>query len=116
MKYRIELTEEQMNDLISRQAAIDALKRDEEYDEDIPNRADGVRDAIITIMGLPSVQPEIIRCKDCVLRATDECPMYHVEWVSYEDDGYTEIDDKVYDWTEDDGFCHLGKEKVNHED
>lgn len=45
-----------MDDLISRQGAIDALKRDEEYDEDIPNRADGVRDAIITIMGLPSVQ------------------------------------------------------------
>lgn len=45
-------------DLISRQAAIDALKRDEAYDEDIPNRADGVRDAIITIMGLPSAQPE----------------------------------------------------------
>lgn len=45
--------------LIDGQAAIDALKRDEEYDEDIPNRADGVRDAIITIMGLPSVQPEL---------------------------------------------------------
>ena len=45
-------------DLIERQAAIDALKRDEAYDEDIPNRADGVRDAIITIMGLPSAQPE----------------------------------------------------------
>lgn len=45
--------------LIDGQAAIDALKRDEAYDEDIPNRADGVRDAIITIMGLPSVQPEL---------------------------------------------------------
>lgn len=54
-----------MNDLISRQAAIDALKRDEEYNEDIPNRADGVRDAIITISGLPSAQSEIIYCKDC---------------------------------------------------
>ena len=47
-----------MSDLISRQAAIDALKHDEEYDEDIPNRADGVRDAIITISSLPSAQPE----------------------------------------------------------
>lgn len=47
-----------MNDLISRQAAIDALGEVEKYDEDIPNRADGVRDAIITIDGLPSAQPE----------------------------------------------------------
>lgn len=45
-------------DTISRQAAIDALARDEEYNEDIPDRADGVRDAIITIMGLPSAQPK----------------------------------------------------------
>ena len=52
-------------DCISRREAIDALKRDEEYDEDIPNRADGVRDAIITISGLPAAQPEVIRCKDC---------------------------------------------------
>lgn len=59
---------------------------------------------------------EIVRCQYCVLRATDECPMYHVEWVSYEDDGYIDMDDVVYDWTEDDGFCHLGKEKVNHDD
>ena len=29
-----------MSDLINRQDAIEALKRDEEYDEDIPNRAD----------------------------------------------------------------------------
>lgn len=43
-------------DLISRWVAIDALTRDEEYNEDIPDRADGVRDAIITIMGLPSAQ------------------------------------------------------------
>lgn len=42
------------DDLISRQDALDALKRDEEYDEDIPNRADGVRDAIITISNLPT--------------------------------------------------------------
>ena len=51
-------TEMSSADTISRQAAIEALKHDEEYDEDIPNRADGVRDAIITISSLPSAQPE----------------------------------------------------------
>lgn len=43
---------------ISRQMAIEALERDEEYNVDIPDRADGVRDAIITISSLPSAQPE----------------------------------------------------------
>ena len=54
-------------DLISRQAAIKSLRESEAYDEDIPNRAEGVRDAIIDIMSLPTIfaQPEIIRCKDC---------------------------------------------------
>lgn len=46
-----------VKDCISREAALTALERDEEYDKDIPNRADGVRDAIITISALPSAQP-----------------------------------------------------------
>lgn len=54
---------------------------------------------------LPSVQPEIIRCKDCKHRYEDECPMRHVEWVEYEDDGYIDMDDVIYDYTEDDGYC-----------
>ena len=45
-----------VGDVISRAAALTALERDEEYDKDIPNRADGVRDAIITISALPSAQ------------------------------------------------------------
>ena len=49
-----------VKDCISRAAALTALERDEEYDKDIPNRADGVRDAIITISALPSAQPELI--------------------------------------------------------
>lgn len=55
---------------------------------------------------------EIVRCRDCVLRATDECPMYYVEWVTYDDDGYMDRDDIVHDQTEDNGFCHLGKEET----
>lgn len=45
-----------MDDLISRQAAIKILRESEEYDADIPNRADGVRDAIIDIMSLPTIE------------------------------------------------------------
>ena len=47
-------------DCISRQAAIDALKRAEAL-----TRAFGYHNVIETIRELPSVQPEIIRCKDC---------------------------------------------------
>ena len=59
---------EQLNDTISRQAAIDALKMDISI---IPfaKAREYVREAIETIYNrleeLPSAQPEIIRCKDC---------------------------------------------------
>lgn len=55
-----------MSDLISRQAAIDAIRAStskytgfmemEMYTDD---------DAVEAINGVPSAQPEIIRCKDC---------------------------------------------------
>ena len=48
------------DDLISRQTAIDALKRDEAL-----VRAFGYQHAIDAVQALPSAQPEIIRCKDC---------------------------------------------------
>ena len=54
-----------MNDLISRQAAIDAVMETEPYigtENIIYQRTD---DVIANINKLPSVQPEIIRCKDC---------------------------------------------------
>ena len=50
-----------MDDLISRQAAIDALT---EYGN---GRAVfiSVGEAVIRIEQLPPIQPEIVRCKDC---------------------------------------------------
>ena len=54
---------------------------------------------------------EIVRCEDCKHRYEDECPMRHVEWVEYDDDGYIDHDDVVYDYTEDDGYCNKGKRK-----
>ena len=62
-----------MNDLISRQAAIDAIVNtpSEVQNKNIPlvNQYDGATFRQIEILGiieaLPSAQPEIIRCKDC---------------------------------------------------
>ena len=58
-------------DLISRQAAIDALQK--EINKGIPPFDDvmgsircGVRLARNIIEDLPSAQPEITRCKDCI--------------------------------------------------
>jgi len=87
-----------MADLISRAEAIDALKRDEEYDEDIPNRADGVRDAIITIMGLPSAQPKTqLSTEDTTFDTTFDCISRQaaIDAVrSYYDECYT-LDDSI---------------------
>lgn len=47
---------EPMDDLISRQAAIDAFQ----------HKWDGMALSVFDVInGLPSAQPEIIRCKDC---------------------------------------------------
>lgn len=57
-----------MSDLIERQAAIDALERTKEKDPkgDIASFYNTITDnKIAVIEALPSVQPEIIRCKDC---------------------------------------------------
>ena len=64
-----------MDDLISRQAAKDALEREKTYSAVYKygyTQADyfkqynmGLTDGIKALNKLPSVQPEIIRCKDC---------------------------------------------------
>lgn len=65
-----------MNDLISRQAAIDALARmmprsytpdgSHPGDEEIFRAQEVFADCIEALEILPSAQPEIIRCKDCI--------------------------------------------------
>lgn len=58
------------------------------------------------------VYVEVVRCKDCIHRQTDKCPMYHEEWYTIdEDDGYWDDVWNVYDYTVDDGFCYLGDTK-----
>lgn len=52
---------------------------------------------------------DVVRCRDCKHRYGDECPMRHIEWVEYEEDGFMERDDIVHDHTVDDGFCNCGE-------
>ena len=59
-----------MNDLISRQQAIDALQKEinkakPPFDDVVGSIRCGVRLARNIIEDLPSAQPEIITCKDC---------------------------------------------------
>lgn len=76
-----------MNDLISREAAcqqMDNLFEEdlEAYGTPIPECFDADR-AIVALMGLPSAEPEIIYCKDCVKHgkrfdeypASEACPL-----------------------------------------
>lgn len=60
-----------------------------------------------------NVKGELIRCKDCKHRDTDDCPMRFVEWIEWDDDGYTEYDDVVTDNTTDDGYCHKAEREEN---
>ena len=62
-----------MDDLISRQAAIDALRKREKELRNInwynnpyaEGECEGISYAMDVIRNTPSAQPEIIRCKDC---------------------------------------------------
>lgn len=63
-----------------------------------------------SIRSAPTINAvEVVRCRDCKHRYGDECPMRHVEWVTYEDDGFIERDDIVHDNTQDDGYCNFGE-------
>lgn len=69
--------------------------------------------ALNTIRGnlanTPTVESQIIHCKNCKHRGTEECPMHYEEWVSFEEDGYIESDNIAHDQTRDDGFCDRGE-------
>lgn len=60
-----------MAELIDRRVAIDALRKyivDNgmyDMDENVQGFNDGISCAISELSGVPSAQPEIIRCKDC---------------------------------------------------
>ena len=80
-----------MSDLISRQAAIDAFY--------IQADDDGwwtgtVQDMEEFLNGLPSAQPEIIRCKDCKWKNQHNCTRAVEVWID---------DDKFCAWAEMEG-------------
>jgi len=56
---------------------------------------------------------EVVRCKDCKHRGDYGCPMYHEEYIEWDDDGYHESEIVEHDRTRDDGFCDLGERKDN---
>lgn len=78
-----------MKDLISRAAAIEAIKRAiwDKYT---------AKDAIDAVCNVPSAQPEIIRCKDC---------KYHED----EESGMVYCPNQVGGWVSEDFFCKDGE-------
>lgn len=84
-----------MSDLISRAAAIDAIRASaQKYTGFMEMEMYTDDDAVEAIINLPSVQSEIIMCKDCQHNpaAHDDCPL-PVQYIVPE------------------GFCHLGRGK-----
>ena len=86
---------EPMSDLISRQAAIDALAKFVPYaicDESTESYTNGLTDAYNLICQLPPAQPEIIRCKACKHRDPEDkkCDCGHdIQWqLPRQDDWY----------------------------
>ena len=76
-----------MNDLISRQAAIDAVNKlakwyYETYHETRPT-AVAVIDAL---MGLPSAQPDIVRCRECKYHDGIRCFRWNSTIITVVDD------------------------------
>lgn len=58
---------------------------------------------------------EVVRCKDCKHRGDYGCPMYHEEYIEWDDDGYHESEIVEHDRTRDDGFCDLGERRTDNE-
>lgn len=57
-----------------------------------------------------SAKPEIIHCKNCKHRESNDCPMYYEEWIEIDEgDGYFDTDNIIHDWTTDEGFCHCAE-------
>lgn len=108
-------------DLIDRQTAINAIAKmmpksytpdgSHPADEEIFRVQEIFADCIQTIENLPSVQPEIIRCKDCKHRPKGTGANHDLEFP----DGVCPCqnpDDYWYSWKpDDDWFCADGERK-----
>ena len=66
----------------------------------------------MAVEALSSNAIQVVQCKDCKHRETDDCPMYWVEWSIFEDcDGHTDDKYIIHDYTTDNGYCHYGERK-----
>ena len=91
-----------MNDLISRHAAIDELKKyiavNRNPNHDARIWEEGMNCAVTVIGALPSAQPELIRCKDCKYNSNP--PEYG-----------NACCDTFYGMTDQMGFCHMAERR-----
>lgn len=99
-----------MKDLISRQAAIEAIDK---YFDDLPIQ--GYYDMLRIIENSPAIDAvPVVRCKDCKHRPIDMVGKGYGEDLSF-DDGYKcpcRCEDPFYSWMpEDDWFCANGERR-----
>ena len=67
-------------------------------------------DCLTEVYAAPTVDAvPVVRCRDCIHRYTENCPMFF--HASYWHEGYEEYVDDDTDHTEDDYFCPEGKRK-----
>lgn len=92
------------SDLISREAAIDALHTLSMYYG--PYAEEALKEGGEKLKRLPAVDAvEVVRCKDCKYRGDAyKCPMYFAHWHCDDDDR-----------TEDEGFCAYGERRKGDE-
>lgn len=107
------------DDVISRNAVLGLLLRikahasvavlyetiSKETENKVVEIVDMFAEQIQSIPALDAVP--VVRCNDCKYRCTLVCPMFHRETCLDDLDGF---DDYDVDRTDDDGFCHLGRE------
>lgn len=111
-----------MNDPISRKSLVDMLQGVEDNifaeatREVNPNKAfvagvvQAVKNQVLALSAVDAVP--VVRCRECVFRGSDHCPMCHEECYYDEDDGNDWV---THDYTEDDGFCYCGEREADHE-
>ena len=99
-----------MKDLIERQQAINKFERWLKVEGYNRGELNVLKAVLYELRFMPSAEPEIIHCKDCKHRDSNNCPMYCEEWIEIDEgDGYFDTDNIIHDWTTDEGFCHCAE-------
>lgn len=106
-----------MDDLISRQAAIDALNEKKVY-RPLDSDRWVISDCINAIVNLPSAQPEIVRCRNCGFWDRDTLRHQYNDFRNWNEaeckiladrDGWNEINR----YTEADDYCSYAERKID---